>query len=131
LLKVLLGILFLPLIYFYAGNFWDLLKLLPFDNPKDLYFIISLIGVTLFFSLFLSEGSFITIFEHEFTHNLWAILTFNKPEGLRVKKGEGAQFLAMAKGNFLLPYLPIFSLPCFFCFFPHFFSFSQLIINIS
>ncbi len=118
ILRSILGILCLPLIFLFGVSFWDLLKLLSFENPLHVSFIVSFIGSTLLFALFLSRGSFLAIFEHELTHNLWAILTFNKPTGFHIEKGYGGEFNYEGKGNFLMALSPYFSLTFSFLILP-------------
>ena len=57
---------------------------------------------------FVSQSSYFSILRHELIHNLFAILTFQKPQGLVVKKGEGGQFSFSGRGNMLITLSPYF-----------------------
>lgn len=119
-MKLLLSIVFIPLIYFYGGSLWDLIKVISFDNPVQLAFVIALIGSTLLFAIFLRNGSFLAIFEHELTHNLWAIFTFKKPVGFQVFKDQGGRFYAEGGRNYMISLSPYFFLTFSFMFMPLF-----------
>ncbi len=45
----------------------------------------------------MTGDSYISIFKHELTHNLFAILTFNKPTGITVKGDLGGFLIIEAK----------------------------------
>jgi hypothetical protein len=135
--RIILSILFLPLIYFYGGNFWDMVKTLSFNNPVHLSFIISFTLSTILFFLFLKDGAYISIFEHELTHNLWAILTLNKPTGFHIEEYKGGLFEYKGRGNFLITLSPYFFLtlsflvlPLFLFIQPSYFKYFIIILGI-
>lgn len=70
---------------------------------------------------FVREGSFLAIFEHEFTHMLWGLLFLKKPRGFRVDRGESGAVRIRGGGNFLITLAPYFSLTLNFLMIPLFF----------
>ena len=59
--------------------------------------------------------SFFIVFEHELTHNIWAMLFFMKPMGFHVKEdGTGGYFVHSANGNTKLKDIFIRLSPYFF-----------------
>ncbi len=133
-MRIILGILFLPLIAFYTIQFRDVICSLSFSDPIHKWFILVFIISTVLSYLYISADSYIAIFEHELTHNLWAILTFNRPEGFHVSRGIGGVFLHSGRGNFIITLSPYFFLTFSFFFLPFFIfidaDFHQLFIII-
>ena len=109
MLKIL-SLLLIPFIYFYGSVFLVLLQQISLNDSFQLIFWISFGISAVIFFIFLSSSSFFAIFEHELTHNIWAVLTFNKPVGFHVRKGEGGLFEYHGKGNFLITLSPYFFL---------------------
>src|ERR1035441_4085721 len=89
---ILLIPLLIPLGYGFGKEFvQEIVSIKYFDILKIgfyLSFVISLLGSY----FFLSQSSYFSILKHELIHNLFAILTFNKPHGLVVNKGSGGEF---------------------------------------
>ena len=54
------------------------------------------------------NGSAMTIFAHEATHMLAALLTFHKPVGMKIEQGVGGSFSYKGKGNWLITVAPYF-----------------------
>jgi len=106
----LLTILIVPLIYFYAINFWQLILSVNLNDNLQLAFWISFLASTIISFITIGGHSYIAIFQHELTHNLFAVLTFQKPTGFHVWKGAGGYFEYKGKSNFLITLSPYFFL---------------------
>jgi len=104
----LLVIVFIPLILVYGSVFVDVLSITDFENMNQLTFWASFVGFSLLFFWRLKATSFFATFEHELTHNFWALITFNKPTGFHVyENGEGS-FEYKGRGNFMISLSPYF-----------------------
>ncbi len=53
------------------------------------------------------SNSFLNTFEHELTHLIFAVLTFNRPTGLDINQGDGA-FTFKGRPNWLITIAPYF-----------------------
>lgn len=53
-------------------------------------------------------GSFLSIFEHEATHMLFAVLTFHSPRNIEINQGGGGSFSFRGRGNWLIALAPYF-----------------------
>lgn len=53
-------------------------------------------------------GSFLSIFEHEVTHMLFAVLTFHSPGNMTINQGVGGSFSFRGRGNWLIALAPYF-----------------------
>src|SRR3972149_7037440 len=104
----ILSIVFVPLIYFYGISIIRLFRAIDLGNNLHIYFLLGFIGALIIVRLFLRRISFFITFEHELTHNLWAILTFNKPTGFHVEANNGGLFTYSGKGNFIITLSPYF-----------------------
>lgn len=104
----ILSIVFIPLIYFYGVNFIQLFSELDVTNSLHFNFLVGIAVAAIFFRIILRRISFLTTFEHELTHNIWAVLTFNKPIGFHVEKDNGGYFQYSGSGNFLITLSPYF-----------------------
>lgn len=107
-MRVLLSILVLPLIFFYGKSFFLLFGMISLADPFQLWFFIAFAGAAVLSFLFISSGSFLATFEHELTHNLFAILTFNKPTGFHVNRDGSGLFQYRGRGNILITLGPYF-----------------------
>ncbi len=67
---------------------------------------------------FLAQASYFSILKHELIHNLFALLTFNKPHGLVVNRGGGGEFSYSGDGNILIALSPYFFPLLSFCWVP-------------
>ena len=84
-----------------------------FSNHMLLYFVVPMGCVLVFwFSVPGLAGSYFSIFEHEFSHMLVALLTFHKPKGMIIEDNIGGSFFFSGKGNWLITVAPYF-LPSF------------------
>ena len=80
-----------------------------FSSDILLYFLMPAIGIMLFWGIIPGlSGSALTIFAHESTHMLAALLTFHKPKGMSIRDGEGGSFTYQGKGNWLITIAPYF-----------------------
>ena len=74
-----------------------------------LYFLMPIVGVMILWGVIPGlNGSALTIFAHEATHMLAAVLTFHKPKGMSIRQGEGGSFSYTGKGNWLITIAPYF-----------------------
>lgn len=53
-------------------------------------------------------GSFLSIFEHEATHMVFALLTGHTPQDINIKRGVGGNFIYRGQGNWLIYIAPYF-----------------------
>ncbi len=54
------------------------------------------------------SGSALTIFAHESTHMLFALLTGHKPKAMSIQPDKGGSFTYLGKGNWLITIAPYF-----------------------
>lgn len=108
IIRLIIAILvFIPLILGYGWQFSALWNELSFTGHQ-LWFWCAFIGTGLLIFIFLPQGSYFSILKHELIHNLFAILTFKKPEGIHVNRGKGGQFSYSGKSNPLIILSPYF-----------------------
>lgn len=92
---------------------YEILCTIQFSDKIQLAFGISFLTTALISSVTIKAHSYFAILVHELTHNLWAVITFNKPVAINVKAQRGGQFQFAGKQNILTllsPYFfPIFS----------------------
>ncbi len=80
-----------------------------FSVDLAVYFLLPVIGTVFLWSLVPGlSGSALTIFGHEATHMLAAILTFHKPKGMSIEQDKGGSFTYEGKGNWLITIAPYF-----------------------
>ena len=74
-----------------------------------LYFLAPLVGIMVIWGIIPGlNGSALTIFAHEFTHMLAAILTGHKPKNMSIMPDKGGSFSYEGKGNWLITIAPYF-----------------------
>ena len=74
-----------------------------------LYFLAPIVGVMVVWGVVPGlSGSALTIFAHESTHMLAALLTFHKPKSMSIQDGQGGSFTYLGKGNWLITIAPYF-----------------------
>jgi hypothetical protein len=136
-MRLLLGILFLPLIYFYGDAFVSLLSAISLQHAYQVNFWLAFGISTILLFVFLGRDAYLAIFEHEFTHNSWAILTFNRPKGFHVERGNGGYFEYSGRGNFLITLSPYFFLTLSFILLifynlikPEYYSYFYIVLGI-
>ncbi len=84
-----------------------------FSSDILFYFLAPAMGVMLLWGIVPGlNGSALTIFAHESTHMLAAILTFHKPKAMSIRDGEGGSFSYQGKGNWLITIAPFFFPTC-------------------
>ena len=80
-----------------------------FSMEIMLYFLVPVVGVMVMWGIIPGlSGSALTIFAHEFTHMLFAVLTGHKPKNMSIRQGEGGSFSYFGKGNWLITVAPYF-----------------------
>ena len=80
-----------------------------FTQQIGLYFLAPVVGMmVLWASVPGLSGSAITIFAHESTHMLAALLTGHKPKSMRIEPDKGGSFTYEGKGNWLITVAPYF-----------------------
>ncbi len=88
-----------------------LLQMITKTFSADIFinFLMPAFGVMLIWGIIPGlSGSALTIFAHESTHMLAAILTFHKPKAMSIRDGEGGSFSYQGKGNWLITIAPYF-----------------------
>ena len=84
-----------------------------FDMDLAIYFLLPAVGTAVLWYVIPNlAGAPLTIFAHEATHMLVAILTFHKPTGMTIKEDVGGSLSYRGKGNWLITISPYF-LPTF------------------
>ena len=72
-------------------------------------FLIPMIGMVLiWFFIPGLNGSHLSIFEHEFTHMIAALLTFHPPRSMRIEADKGGSFGYYGEGNWFITLAPYF-----------------------
>ena len=114
-IKSFLKLIKWPVAIFCAISFYPVSRALmqmifkTFSSDILLYFLMPAIGIMLFWGIIPGlSGSALTIFAHESTHMLAALLTFHKPKGMSIRDGEGGSFTYQGKGNWLITIAPYF-----------------------
>ena len=80
-----------------------------FSREMGLYFLGPIIGVMVVWGIIPGlNGSALTIFAHEFTHMLAAVLTGHKPKNMSIIPDKGGSFTYLGKGNWLITIAPYF-----------------------
>ena len=80
-----------------------------FSEDIALYFLAPIVGMMVIWGIVPGlNGSALTIFAHEFTHMLAAILTGHKPKGMSIMPDKGGSFSYQGKGNWLITIAPYF-----------------------
>ena len=104
-----------PVAFFSALFFYPLLTALvqmifkTFSTEIAIYFLTPIIGVMLLWGIIPSlNGSSFTIFAHELTHMLAALLTGHKPKSMSIRPDKGGSFTYQGKGNWLITIAPYF-----------------------
>ncbi len=80
-----------------------------FSQEIVLYFLAPIIGVMILWAIIPGlNGAAWTIFAHEFTHMLAALLTGHKPKSMNIHPDKGGSFTYQGKGNWLITIAPYF-----------------------
>ncbi len=72
------------------------------------FFLPMLVVIVAWFMVSGFYGSFLSIFEHEATHMLFAVLTFHSPKNIEINQGVGGSFSFKGRGNWLIALAPYF-----------------------
>jgi len=108
-MKTVLMILFIPLIYAYGKTFFLLIQRFDISSIRVFFFSLGFLFFTILWFLGLRKYQFFSIFEHEFTHMVLALLFFKRPQEFYVNEKEGGWVL-LAGGNFIITLGPYFFL---------------------
>ncbi len=115
LINMILKIIKYPIAILFAVFCYPLLQSLvifmhqTFDTSLLLYFIAPIGGCIFFWTMICAlNGSVLTIFAHEATHMLAALLTWHKPVGMKIEQDVGGSFSYRGKGNWLITVAPYF-----------------------
>ena len=107
-INTFLKIIKYPVALLSALAFYPLLQALvkmiaqTFSQEIALYFLAPIVGVMVIWGIVPGlNGSALTIFAHEFTHMLAALLTFHKPKNMSIMPDKGGSFTYEGKGNWL------------------------------
>ena len=107
-MRFLISLLIIPFLFSYAIAFLSVLNNFNLVPVNQFYFWLFLVISFSLNLIFRNQSSYISIFKHELTHNIFAILTFNKPIGFTVKKDIGGEFEYQGKSNYLITLSPYF-----------------------
>ena len=114
-INTFLKIIKYPVAFLCALAFYPLLQALvkmiseTFSQEIALYFLAPIVGVMVIWGIIPGlNGSALTIFAHEFTHMLAALLTFHKPKNISIIPDKGGSFTYEGKGNWLITIAPYF-----------------------
>lgn len=104
-----------PVAFLSALAFYPLLQALfgmiekTFSREIFFYFLAPVVGVMVLWGIIPGlSGSALTIFAHESTHMLAALLTGHKPKSMSIRPDEGGSFTYLGKGNWLITIAPYF-----------------------
>ena len=106
--QYLVGFASLVLTPFYGLAFIRLVMRTSTETSALGGFLLAFAAGTVLCGLFIRQGSFLAIFEHEFTHTIWALLFLKKPIGFSVFRNQGGQAV-YSGGNFVITLAPYFS----------------------
>ena len=80
-----------------------------FSMRLAIYFLLPIAGTAVLWYVIPGlAGSPLTIFAHEATHMLAAVLTFHKPTGMNIVEDKGGSFSYAGKGNWFITIAPYF-----------------------
>lgn len=111
-MRFILLLIFIPLIYVFAIAFIHIFSSFDLSSNHQLAFYVATVasGIVLHLYYRRRSGNMFTTFEHELTHSLLALLTFNRPTGIKVFKSGGGMATYAGRGNFLITLSPYFFL---------------------
>jgi Peptidase M50B-like len=107
-MRILTTIFLIPLMFFYSMGVLHVLDKFSLTPYNQFYFWIFMLLSFIINYVFRKQTSFWSIFKHEFTHNIFAIFTLNKPSSFSVQKGEGGVFEYSGRNNFIITLSPYF-----------------------
>lgn len=113
-IKFIFGIIFIPFIISYGLVFIKLFTKLSFSNSSFFVFVLGFIVFSIIWIIFHKRFSFLSIFEHEFTHMVLGLIFLHRPKQFYVEENSGG-WVQLAGGNFIITLGPYFLLTlCFF-----------------
>lgn len=138
-IAVLLLSLCLPLFtYTYASKLWELFSVINLTVQREGYFTYAFAFALIVTLIFISANSFLSILNHELTHNLWAVLSFSRPTSLQVKAGKGGNFAFNGRKNimtvlspYFFPLTTLFIFPLYFIISPSYLQYYFLVLGLS
>ena len=111
--KLLLNITFLLLIIPFGYSFFNEITMFNIDVSRNYMFLLGTIAFFILYSLLSNKLQYFSTFEHELTHNIWALLFFKKPRGFHVNT-DGSGLFEWSGSSGLLSKLFILLSPYFF-----------------
>jgi len=117
IVKLILIIIFFPLIYGYGKALIFFLRDISFDNKRLIFFSLGFAFFSIIWLIFWKKWGFFSIFEHEFTHLISALCFFHKPKAFHVDEYEGG-WVKLAGVNFIITLNPYFFLTLCFMMLP-------------
>lgn len=138
-MKAVLTPLFIILIPVMGWSFYETAILIDVKDPINLaFFGALLLAAAIHFARTRKKHSYFATFEHELTHNIWALLTFNKPAGFHINDDGTGEFAYYGKSNFLQmlgPYvtltIPYLLLPVYYVLNPAFALYYFIVLGIA
>ena len=111
--KLLLNITFLLLIIPFGYSFFNEITMFNIDVSRNYMFLLGTIAFFILYFLLSNKLQYFSTFEHELTHNIWALLFFKKPRGFHVNT-DGSGLFEWSGSSGLLSKLFILLSPYFF-----------------
>tara|TARA_B110000967_G_C18702556_1_gene468604 strand:- start:135 stop:779 length:645 start_codon:yes stop_codon:yes gene_type:complete len=111
--KLLLNITFLLLIIPFGYSFFNEITMFNIDVSRNYMFLLGTIAFFILYSLLSNKLQYFSTFEHELTHNIWALLFFKKPRGFHVNT-DGSGLFEWSGSSGLLSKVFILLSPYFF-----------------
>lgn len=96
------------LIIGYGQELIATIQLISFADVYQKVFLIALGSSVVLSHLFVRTHGYLAVLIHELTHNLWGVLTFNKPIALNVEANKGGQFAFQGRHNVMSVLSPYF-----------------------
>ncbi|MDD4848265.1 MAG: hypothetical protein PHR53_05835 [Bacteroidales bacterium] len=107
ILRIIIAILLLPVIVGFGEQILTLRHQFQWTGTQP-WFWGAFVGTMLLLAFFLPQSSYISILKHELVHNLFALLTFKKPQGIHVDSGKGGEFSFSGSSNPFIVLSPYF-----------------------
>ena len=82
--KLFLNIISLLLIIPFGYSFWNEITMFNIDISRNYMFLLGTIFFFILHFILSNKLQYFSTFEHELTHNIWALLFFKKPRGFHV-----------------------------------------------
>ena len=111
--KLFLNIISLLLIIPFGYSFWNEITMFNIDISRNYMFLLGTIIFFILHFLLSSKLQYFAAFEHELTHNIWALFFFKKPRGFHVNT-DGSGLFEWTGSTGLLSKVFILLSPYFF-----------------